>query len=75
MTMEIDYRKYASPGEIDGVIEDLRTEMRAHQTEGHLCRMIGEAITHLEFYRNLLRRAYIEQLNRDKFSRIQEIAK
>lgn len=68
--MNFDYRKYPSPGEIQGVIQDLQEQQRAHRTEIYLTERIGEAITHLEHYRNLLTRAYVEQSCRDKYNQL-----
>lgn len=65
--MNIDYRKYPSPGTIDEAIQDLQEQQRAHRTELTLGRTMGEAITYLEMFRNLLRNAYIMDSNKEKF--------
>jgi len=68
--MNFDYRKYPSPGVIDGAIQDLQEQQRAHRTELTLGKTMGEAITYLEMFRNLLRSAYITDSNREKFERL-----
>lgn len=60
--MHINHRDYPPPGEIDGVIDELYEQAYAFRTETHLVSAMLEAARHLESYRDILRKAYVEHL-------------
>lgn len=69
--MNIDYRKFPPPGEIDGLVTDLKGQRLDEQSaDSPLTLLLGEAIKHLERYRDMLRTAYIVDSNKEKYDRL-----